>query len=534
MINLVEPFSWPLQIYSVTTHITMLRYLTSGVACSSVKYATQVRCSHITTMSKLFAPIATQKEIKQKLEHEGTDNTIASSRLLENGGYIVKIASGFYTILPLGQRVIEKMVKIIDRELAKIDGQKVSMPQMLSRDLWEQSGRWEQSLDQLFVVRDRRGKEYCMAPTHEECVTFLAQQQIQHYGKKQLPLRIYQIGNKYRDELKPKFGLMRAKEFLMKDMYSFDENVELAFITYDEVVQAYRRIFSAFELDHVVVDADTGNIGGTRSNEFQVLSSAGDDDILLCGCDPLTRYAANVEKAFGAPKDFKDPFASIESKEINIDSKQIVEHLSNDEGIEVQLVEITLNGSDGKPGIPFVVPVIISSSRTVNPLKIKAKLSAYEVRSITEMIPYDFKNGLLIDNTAAEFVSSVQQGTSEYVKTTIADFRVAVKGDLCLNTNNPNCKCSPLQQNRGIEVGHVFFLGQKYSRPFKIVIDSKYIEMGCYGIGVSRTLQSVVETQHDDKGIIWPLSIAPYRACIVPMRPAKGKDMVSNKFDSFC
>jgi prolyl-tRNA synthetase len=495
--------------------------------------ASQIRCQHVFRMSRTFAPIQSPKEVKHANEN---DPTIISHRLLESGGFIAQMSSGFYTILPLGQRVIEKMIRIIDRELFAIDGQKVSMPQVISKDLWDISGRWEQSLDQLFIVTDRKSKKYCLAPTHEECVSFLASNEIRISGKKRLPLLIYQVGNKYRDELRPKNGLMRAKEFLMKDMYSFDENAELAFTTYDRVVEAYKKIFDAFELDHVMVDADTGNIGGTRSHEFQVLSEVGEDEILLCDCSPSKRYAANVEKACGAPPELalSDPFVHIKSQHITV-PKDIVHRLINDtKNVQIQYVLVHTTAPDHKNSKPpQIVPVVLGLHREVNVLKIKAKLGAYDVQMSSTEISFDqIGNLMFLDTTAQieiEYLPTESSQRADVISVHNGDFRIARKGDICANPLNADCKCSPLRQSSGIEVGHVFYLGQKYSKSFKIALQesNNFIEMGCYGIGVSRAMQSVVETNHDNDGIIWPMSIAPFRICIIPMRPARGENMVN-------
>jgi prolyl-tRNA synthetase len=351
-------------------------------------------------------------------------------------------------------------------------------------------------------------------------------------GKKKLPLLIYQVGNKYRDELRPKNGLMRAKEFLMKDMYSFDETVENAFITYDQVVQAYKNIFTAWGLDHVMVDADTGNIGGTRSHEFQVLADAGEDTVLLCDCPPATRYAANVEKACGAPVEIKtdDPFSFAKYQQVTVAKDTLANAITG-----ASAVNLTVHmEAPEKNAKPQTATVIIGPNREVNVLKIKAKLGAYDVQ-VANTTEKKESTYTFIDTTAQSAVETALSNLSEDQGITvhIGDFRTAKKGDLCVHSSNAGCKCSPLRETSGIEIGHVFYLGQKYSKPFKIALSgSNFVEMGCYGIGVSRAMQSVVETNNDDEGVIWPMAIAPFRACVIPMRPAKSDTMVRHSLST--
>ncbi|KAL0478363.1 proline tRS [Acrasis kona] len=460
---------------------------------------TQIRHAHITRMSRILTSIQSKQDIDRMDELKGA--TIDSHRLLLVNGYIRQLSQGLYTMMPLAERVIEKLSRVIDHELNKIDAQKVTMPKVQPKELWEKTGRWESNQDQLFIAKDHKNRDYCLAPTAEECVTQVAANELLKQGKKIFPLRIYQTGTKYRDELRPKFGLMRAKEFLMKDMYSFDMTAQDAFATYDLVVQSYKNIFEACDLDYVIVDADSGSIGGSRSNEFQILAKVGDDNILYCGCPPQTRYAANIEKAVGVP-----PQSTGNTRPHSDKPRQVkVNH--------VQYEKIKNNFKVHHTSTEHCsVQVLLPHDRNLNEIKFKDYL---------KNIPPQNECLYLVDSTVIDYFDECDQGVVVHV----GDFRDAKEGDLCANSENPNCKCLPLKSHNGIEIGHVFYLGQKYSRSFDMKVDDSYVEMGCYGIGVSRVMQCIVETHNDDKGIVWPILVAPYRLNIIPMRPRKEANM---------
>jgi prolyl-tRNA synthetase len=360
---------------------------------------------------------------------------------------------------------LEKLNFIISDELDAIDCQKLSMPHLLSSQNWERTGRWNTIGRELIRVKDHKNHEFCLAPTHEECITDIVASMKPTF--KQLPIRLYQIGSKFRDEKRPRGGLMRCKEFIMKDLYSFDATQEDAFVSYKLVYDAYCHIFTRMGLNYVAVEADSGNIGGSRSHEFQIVANSGEDTVLQC---PSCKYAANVEKAVGK-------------------SHQHVHGV-------ISLVVVNENGDQN------TYKLVTGVGREANLLRIKSELNAKEV--------------FVMGNE-----SSDAHAINLHDKSVFPDgdgyYTVAVEGDTCVKCDGN----SKLVIARGIEVGHVFYLGTRYSGVLNANFvqneTKKVIEMGCYGIGVSRVLQSIVETSNDDKGIIWPISVAPYRICVIPI-----------------
>jgi prolyl-tRNA synthetase len=450
---------------------------------------------------------------------------------------VKKLASGIYSYLPLGLRTLSKITKIIDEEMESVGGQKLNMPKMLPRELWEKTGRWNDMGSELIRLKDRKGEDFCLAPTHEEIVTQIAASGVSSH--KQLPLRLYQIGDKYRDEARPRFGLLRAREFIMKDMYSFDVTQAEAMVTYEEVRGAYNRIMTRLQIPYAIAEADSGNIGGNLSHEFHALTAVGEDSLLCCSS---SQYHANVEKAKSktvAKIDLSMLPPSLTSKSLPLNDitalRSLLDHLSDSQ------VNPTMRAAyfsdPANPGLAVIA--LTDASYESNPFLVKGlfKLGA------------DFTHGPLNKEAIEGFMAASQKklvldkafGADElepesktWVSTLQTIFisagaelemehvKLVKVGDPC-NCNTPNCLGGhPLEERKGIEVGHLFYLGTKYSKPMKANVASSSgtgpIEMGCYGIGVSRLLAVAVETSNDSKGIIWPRSIAPYRVMVIAMK----------------
>jgi len=468
---------------------------------------------------------------------EEMGDTIESHKVLIEGGYIKQISSGVYTFLPLGTRVMEKLVSLIDKSLHKIGCEKVMMPSLLQSELWEETGRWQTAGKELFRLADRKDHQYCLAPTHEECVTDVVRSLVSSY--KQVPLRLYQIGVKFRDELRPRYGLMRAKEFIMKDLYSFDIDREGAYRAYDEVVGAYKQIFDLLELDYAMVDADTGNIGGDKSHEFQVLSDVGEDFICRCNCE--RKYCANVEKGAGvSPEAFKEN-SNVSYFSETIHTKTSFEVLQNISELlplfDVYFVptEPIKHVQRSKAGYTKTF-IIVRKGDKINHIKLADSIKGIEKVEVGlgEIVKLDSVQDkvlqkststviLLVDSSVNPTVVeslSVPKGDTTMCKTMLREVK---KNDICMS-GAEGCQHTPMDIKKGIEIGHVFYLGKKYSEPMKVYIanqDGKrdLADMGCYGIGVSRLFQAVAETHKSEKGVCWPMSIAPFKVSIVPLVP---------------
>lgn len=348
------------------------------------------------------------------------------------------------------------------------------MPFVLSADLWKETGRWHTIGKEVFIYfinlklyrfKDRKDGDFLLAPTHEECVTSIVAFETLSYKK--FPIRLYQIGTKFRDEFRPRHGLMRGKEFLMKDLYSFDKTIEEAYESYNLVYQAYCNIFKRLGLDYLAVEADTGNIGGTKSHEFQIISETGEDTLIQCECG---KYGANIEKAIGRES------KSSESASL--------------------FIRVDLKNSEKK-----IIKLKTSVGREANLIKLKSYFGAEECK--------------LIENKDSSFDQELIDKSVDPIGQDY--FTNVIEGDLCTLCDKK------LHIKKGIEVGHVFYLGTKYSSVLKADFKNQEgkilpTEMGCYGIGVSRVLQSIVETSNDDNGIIWPLSVAPFKVSVIPSK----------------
>ncbi|KAI8588012.1 prolyl-tRNA synthetase [Geranomyces variabilis] len=413
-----------------------------------------------------------------------------SHELLLRAGFIRQSSAGMYSFLPLGLRVLAKLEKLIDREMQSVDGQKVALPCLLPSDGWKRTGRWESTGAEMFKVHDRKGSEFCLAPTHEEEITQLVASE--KLSWRQLPLRLYQIGRKYRDEARPRSGLLRAREFVMKDMYSFDVSEEAALKTYEEVRGAYDRILSALGIPFAAAEADTGNIGGTRSHEYHFLSNAGEDTVLLC---KQCGYTANEERATG-----------------------IIKRESEHNGCVV----VVLSDPSENPPTKRRAVISLAHRRSVNPTKLKQ-------HPLLKGLNMSFPNGLKAESSTAEqpgdlVFTDVEVAKRKAVPDDVSsahtgDFVTIEPGDGCsaCSTHSP----SPLESHRAIEIGHTFLLGAKYSSALGATIRNDRnevvpMQMGCFGIGVTRAMAAIVEASNDSEGIIWPPAIAPFAACLVP------------------
>ncbi len=471
------------------------------------------------------------------LREDPADAEIPSHRLLARGGYIIKVASGLYTYSPLMWRTLKKVIRIIREEIDREGGQEVMMPILHPKDLWESSGRWERYVTDgiLFTVQDSKRGEFCLGPTHEEVVTTYAGQVINSY--KQLPVNLYQIQDKFRDEIRPRYGLMRSREFLMMDAYSFDADREGLDTSYAAMDRAYRRVFERCGLQFLTVQADTGAIGGSGSEEFMVLADSGEDRILYC---EESGYAANVEKARSlapsAPESGEpQPLEKHATPDVRT-IEQLERFFDMPAAAMAKTVLYTATGSVDEA----IVAVMVRGDDTVNEVKLAGALDGLAValaddatvRRVTGAevgfagpigLPDTVR--LLADELLAES-ANLLTGCNEtgYHCTNVnagRDHRVPEYHNLRLGRAGDRSPddAGDLQEARGIEVGHIFKLGTKYSTALNTTFlgkdgKSHVFEMGCYGIGVTRTAQAAVEQRHDEKGIVWPRAIAPFEVVV--------------------
>jgi prolyl-tRNA synthetase len=479
------------------------------------------------------------KTLIPTLREAPADAEILSHKLLLRAGLIRKLAGGVYTFLPLGLRALRKVEQIIREEMDRAGAIEVLMPALQPKEIWEQSGRAETARDVLFKVKDGSGREWFLSPTAEEVITTLAANEINSY--RQLPKNFYQVSTKFRDEIRPRFGLMRAKEFIMKDAYSFDATDEGAMASYKKMYDAYTRIFARCGLKAFPVEADTGVIGGNYSHEFMIPADTGENEVAFC---EACGYAANVEKATsGIPKTAAreigaavEKFATPGVVTIEALSKAPYSVPAN------RQIKTLVYIADSKPVI-----ILIRGDDQLNETKFAAKSGAVAVRPATleEIVPLlGAKPGSLggVKNVPAEVkvyaderlrsANDMTTGANEdgyhFKNVSIErDIQVTAWFDLrTVSAGEPCVKCGKsLKIRRAIEVGHVFKLGTKYSEKLNAnFLDEagarKPAVMGCYGIGVTRTLQAVIEQGNDKDGVIWPLSVAPYQVCITPLAVA--------------
>lgn len=468
---------------------------------------------------------------------------LLSHKLMLRAGFIRKAAGGMYTYLPLAWRTMKKIMQIIREEMDAAGGQEIMMPITQPAEIWQESGRWAVYGPEMMRLKDRHGREFCLGPTHEEMVTTLVSGEVRSY--KQLPLMLYQIQNKYRDEIRPRFGLMRSREFVMKDLYSFDKDVDGMNISYKKMYDAYSNIFSRCGLKFRAVEADNGAIGGGHSHEFTVLAPSGESSIAYCeNCD----YAASDEKAelkiiFSEKEELK-PLEKVLTP--NCHTIELVKNFLN-VPIEKTIKAVAFQDDDESLILAFV-----RGDHEVNEIKILNSTGALHLHMAEEsainsvggcagfMSPIGLKDGakIVVDSTVMEmynavaganeidthFINVTPKRDFDAEKIIVADIRMVQEGDPC-----PHCG-KKLKMTRGIEVGQVFTLGNKYSKSLNATFldesgKEKFFEMGCYGIGVGRTMAAAIEQNNDDDGIIWNKNIAPFEVVIVPVNAKENSQL---------
>ncbi|MDI6741611.1 MAG: proline--tRNA ligase [Smithella sp.] len=463
-----------------------------------------------------------------------SDAEVISHQLMIRAGMIRKLTSGIYSYLPLGYRVIQKLEQIIREEMNKAGAQEVHLPMVQPVELWQESGRWVHYGKELLRFHDRHDHEYCLGPTHEEVITSLVRNDIKTY--RQLPRNLYQIQTKFRDEVRPRFGVMRCREFGMKDAYSFDVDEEAAEKSYEKMFEAYNNIFRRCGLKFRPVEADSGSIGGKYSHEFMVMADSGEDAMVFC---EKCSYAANLEKAEVACPEkkiiFEDDWLPLE--EINTPNARSIEEVSVFLKVSPQdIVKTLIFNADGKP-----YAVLIRGDHEVNEIKVKNYIGASDLELASdEMIqkvtgsprgfagPVNINIPVLVDYSVIDMVNFVTGANKEdyhFLNVNIGrDFKVEAFTDLRIVTAGDSCpRCAQsVKIARGIEVGHVFKLGTKYSKSMRAFYldkdgQEKIMIMGCYGIGIGRTVAAGIEQNYDDQGIIWPMPLAPYHVIITPV-----------------
>jgi prolyl-tRNA synthetase len=477
------------------------------------------------------------------LKETPSDAEITSHQLMLRAGLIRKLAAGLYTWLPLGLRVMRKVENIVREEMDRCGALEVLMPAVQPSELWQESGRWEQYGPELLRLKDRHDREFCFGPTHEEIITDLARKELSSY--KQLPVTYYQIQTKFRDEVRPRFGVMRAREFLMKDAYSFHCNQESLQQTYDVMYQAYSNIFTRLGLKFRAVMADSGSIGGNSSHEFHVLADSGEDAIAFSS---ESNYAANVEKAETLPPAGPRPAATASMAQVDTPDQHSIEEISAFLSVPASqcLKTLLVKGSEENT----VVALVLRGDHELNEIKAShlddvasplAFASDEQIKqaagcSAGSLGPVGLNIKVIADHAAlqcADFVCGANIDGKHLTGVNwerdcplpaAADLRNIVEGDL-----SPDGK-GTLSIVRGIEVGHIFQLGQKYSAAMNAtVLDENgkavIMTMGCYGIGVTRIVAAAIEQNHDENGIIWPDSLAPFDVAIAPINMQKSEDV---------
>ncbi|ARU56591.1 prolyl-tRNA synthetase [Oleiphilus messinensis] len=475
------------------------------------------------------------------LKETPADAEVVSHQLMLRAGMIRKLASGLYTWLPMGLRVLRKVEAIVRTEMDKSGAQEVLMPAVQPAELWEESGRWFQYGSELLRLKDRHERDFCVGPTHEEVITDLIRNELKSY--KQLPANFYQIQTKFRDERRPRFGLMRAREFLMKDAYSFHASTSSLDDTYQIMYQTYHNIFTRLGLEFRAVQADSGSIGGNSSHEFHVLAQSGEDAIAFSN---ESDFAANIELAAAIPETTERPAATQDMMKVATPEQKTIEAVSTFLKVSPQQTIKTLivHGEEENT----LVALVLRGDHTLNEIKAEKLTSVAEPLQFASdaeikaacgaepgsIGPVGLGIEVIVDRSAAvlgDFVCGANEDhmhltgvnwERDCTPTRIEDIRNVLEGDL-----SPDGK-GTLEIKRGIEVGHIFKLGNKYSAAMNAsVLDENgkavIMEMGCYGIGVSRIVASSIEQNHDDNGIIWPASIAPFSLVLVPLNMHKSE-----------
>ena len=482
-----------------------------------------------------------------------SDAEVISHQLMLRAGMIRKLASGIYNYLPLGLRSIRKFENIVREEMNKADAIEMLMPSVQPAELWQESGRWAFYGKELLRFKDRKEAEFCMGPTHEEVITDMVRREIKSY--RQMPINFYQIQTKFRDEIRPRFGLMRGREFIMKDAYSFDVDSSAADLSYNKMYNAYMRIFERCGLNFRAVEADTGSIGGSSSHEFMVLADSGEDAIVSCDA---CRYAANIEKAESPLfTDICDVVSKPLQKVLTPEMKTIADVAAFLNVESVNTIKTLVYASDQGD----LVMALLRGDHELNELKLKNHLGWDEILMATEeqilfftgspvgfLGPIGLKQDIqVIADRVVQGMVNVVIGANEkdqhFINTTIGrdfdasafiDIRTVSAGDSC-----PRCDAGKLEMWRGIEVGHVFKLGTKYSKALNAsYLDShgreQTIFMGCYGIGIGRTVAAAIEQNHDENGIIFPIPIAPFHCSVVAINTKDSGVMAAAEEIYFC
>ncbi len=482
-------------------------------------------------LSKLLLPT---------LRESPADAEVISHQLMLRAGMVRQLAAGIYTWLPLGLRVLRKVEAIVREEMDRAGGQEVLMSSVLPAELWQESGRWDKYGPELLRLQDRHHRAFCLGPTHEEVITDLIRGELKSY--KQLPANFYQIQSKFRDEVRPRFGIMRAREFLMKDAYSFHLNHESLLETYQQMYATYSRIFDRIGLSYRAVLADTGNIGGSGSHEFHVLADSGED---LIAFSTSSEFAANVEMVPAPIPTTARPAPTESLSKVATPAQHSIDEVSRFLAVAPSQVLKTLIVEGAGGGL---VALVLRGDHELNAIKaqnlpqVLSPLRFARAEQIAQGIgcapgsigPVGLKIPVLVDHAASVMSDFVCGANAEdqhlrgvnwgrdLGEPTVADLRNVVAGDASPDGTGT------LELKRGIEVGHIFQLGTKYSEAMKAtVLDEKgtavTMVMGCYGIGVSRIVAAAIEQNHDDKGIIWPASIAPFQVAIAPIHMHKSE-----------
>ncbi|WP_061216286.1 proline--tRNA ligase [Leptospira santarosai] len=470
------------------------------------------------------------------------DAVVASHRLMIRAGLVRKSSAGLYFYLPLGLKILQKIKQIVREEMNETGALEFDLPILTPSDFWEQSGRWTAMGKEMFRINDRHDLSYALGPTHEESFSFLLKPLLKSY--KDLPINVYQIQTKFRDEIRPRFGVIRSKEFIMKDAYSFHIDDVSLDDTYQTMRVAYRKIFDRCGLKTIPVQADSGSMGGSASEEFMVVSPIGEETLLLCNScgyasnrekTPLVLKKENISAKLGEKKDISTPgkksiaevgaFLGISEVEtikaiaLKSDKKKILVFLRGDLELNLHKLHSLLRIADSEPMTDAEIRDLGLVPGFIAPVAPNDKVKVLYDRSLLKDFPYVVGASKEDFHTQGFVLEKEISGLPEF-----ADVALARDGDLC-----PNCN-SPLKAEKGIEVGHIFKLGDKYTKAFGIqVLDqngkSRVLTMGCYGIGVNRTMATVIEQCNDEKGIFWPISIAPFEVALVSI--AKGEEQFS-------
>ena len=475
--------------------------------------------------SKLFVPT---------LKESPADAEVISHKLMVRAGMIRQLASGIYSILPLGLRVLRKVEQIIREEMNQIGGQEVFLPSIQPAELWVESKRWDFYGKELLRIKDRHGREFCYGPTHEEVITDIVRREIKSY--RQLPILLYQIQTKFRDEVRPRFGIMRGREFMMKDAYSFHADEKDTQHTYHQMAKAYTKIFDRCGLKFKQVQADSGTIGGSFSHEFAVLADSGEDEIGFCEtCD----FASNLEMAESKPPSPSAPPSTPQDlKEVETPGKKSVKEVAGFLNLPTQQIvkTILLENENG------LVTGLVRGDHEINLVKMKNLIGCEWLQPAGEKAfskhpelhrgyigPVGLDLPVYADHEISvlhDFVTGANKPSTHFTGVQVQrDLKIEKFGDIrTVQAKDPcpHCEDGKYQVKRGIEVGHIFILGTKYSSAMKAVFLDQHgkenaLVMGCYGIGVGRTAAAAIEQNNDERGIIWPRNLAPFQVIIIPV-----------------